>query len=39
VHRGDELLEVVVADDQPFETELVAAPLDLRVRVARRDVE
>ena len=35
VHRRHELLEVVVADDQPLEAELVAAPLDLRVRVLR----
>ena len=39
VNRRHELLEVVVADDQPLEAELVAAALDLRVRVRGRDVE
>jgi hypothetical protein len=39
VHGRDDLLEVVVADDQPLEPELVAAPLDLRVRVPSSDVE
>ena len=39
VHAGHELLEVVVAHDQPLEPELVAAPLDLRVRLLRDRVQ